>query len=190
MPAMKPKYFKSAADFRAWLEAHHSSATELWVGFYKKDSGKGGLTYPEALDEALCFGWIDGVRKRVDDQSYTQRFTPRRPRGHWSRVNIRHVTRLKKAGRMHLVGLKVFATRTAQKLDNRPGELSPKIQRQFQSDKAAWEFYQQQPPGYRRMTSFWIMSAKQEETRQRRLAQLMADSQNHRRLNLLSPGKP
>jgi uncharacterized protein YdeI (YjbR/CyaY-like superfamily) len=191
---VKLKYFKSAADFRAWLEANHASVTELWLGFYKKDSGKVGITYAEALDEALCFGWIDGIRKRVDELSFTQRFTPRKPKSIWSLINIGHVARLKKARRMMPAGLKAFAARETAKsgvysFENKPRALSPELERQFKSDKAAWEFFQQQPPGYRRLTSFWIVSAKQEETRQRRLAQLMLDSRQGRRLGLLGGGK-
>ena len=191
---MKTKHFKSAAAFRIWLEANHASAAELWVGIYRKSSGLGGLTYPEALDEALCFGWIDGVRKRVDELSFTQRFTPRKPRSNWSLVNIRHFERLKKAGRVKPAGLKAFAARSHGKsgvysFENKPRRLSPKLERQFKSAKTAWDFFQQQPPGYRRVSSFWIMSAKQEETRQCRLAQLIADSAQGRRLDMLGGGK-
>ena len=191
---MKLKYFKTAADFRAWLESNHTSASELWVGFYKKDSGKGGLTYAEAVDEALCFGWIDGIKKRVDEFSYTHRFTPRKPKSNWSLINIRHVERLKKAGCMMPAGLKAFAAREAAKsgvysFENKPRQLSPGLERQFKSDKNAWEFFQQQPPGYRRVASFWVMSAKQEETRARRLAQLISDSKQGRRLGMLSGRK-
>lgn len=165
----------------------------MWVGFYKKDSGRGGLNYAEALDEALCFGWIDGVRKRVDEFSYTQRFTPRKPRSNWSLINIRHAERLKKAGRMRPAGLKAFAACEPAKagvysFENKPRELLPALQRQFKSDKAAWRFFQQQPPGYRRVAGFWVMSAKREETRQRRLARLMSDSRHGRRLGLLGGG--
>jgi uncharacterized protein YdeI (YjbR/CyaY-like superfamily) len=133
---VKLKYFKTAADFRAWLESNHASASELRVGFYKKDSGKGGLTYAEAVDEALCFGWIDGIKKRVDEFSYTHRFTPRKPKSNWSLINIRHVERLKKAGRMMPAGLKAFAAREAAKsgvysFENKPRQLSPELERQF-----------------------------------------------------------
>src|SRR5262245_50086516 len=106
---MKIQYFKSASAFRHWLEGNHARASELWVGFFKKDSSKGGLSYAEAVDEALCFGWIDGLKKRVDDLSYMHRFTPRKPRSNWSRINIRKVARLKKAGRMTPAGLKAYA---------------------------------------------------------------------------------
>jgi len=194
MAVVKLKYFKSAADFRVWLEVNHASVTELWIGFYKKDSGKGGITYAEALDEALCFGWIDGIKKRVDEFSYTHRFTPRKPKSIWSLINIGHVKRLTKAGRMMPAGEQAFAARTAKRsgvysFENRPRELSPELQRRFKSDQAAWEFFQQQPPGYGRLMAFWIMSAKQEETRQRRLAQLMNDSKCGRRVGLLSSKK-
>ncbi len=191
---MKPKHFKSTADFRNWLKANHANTSELWVGFYKKASGKGGITYAEALDEALCFGWIDGVRKRVDELSFTQRFTPRKPTSNWSLINIRHVERLKTADRMMPAGLKAFAARSAAKsgvysFENKPRELSPALQRQFKSDQAAWDFFQQQPPGYRRLACFFVMSAKQEETRQRRLARLMSDSKQSRRLGVIGGGK-
>jgi len=191
---MKLKYFKSAADFRQWLEANHASVTELWLGFYKKDSGKVGITYAEALDEAMCFGWIDGLKKRVDELSYTHRFTPRKPKSNWSLINIGHIARLKKAGRMMPMGLKAFAARNAAKsgiysFENKPRQLSLELERQFKSDKAAWNFFQQQPPGYRRLASFYVMSAKQEETRQRRLARLMADSKKGQRLGVVGGGK-
>lgn len=191
---MKLKYFKSTADFREWLEANHTEATELWLGIYKKDSGKKGISYAEALDEALCYGWIDGVRKSVDELSFKQRFTPRKPKSNWSLINIGHVARLKKTGRMMPAGLKAFAAREAEKsgvysFENKPRPLSPELERQFKSDKPAWEFFQRQPPGYRRLMSFWVMSAKREETRQRRLAQLMSDSKQGRRLGVIGGEK-
>lgn len=191
---MKHRYFKSAADFRTWLEANHNTVTELWLGIYKKDSGKVSVTYAEALDEALCFGWIDGVRKRVDESSFTQRFTPRKPTSVWSLINIGHVKRLTKAGRMMPAGLKAFAARTAAKsgvysFENRPRELSPQLQRQFKSDRAAWKFFEQQPPGYQRLMTFWVMSAKRDETRARRLAQLISDSKQGRRVGVMTTKK-
>ena len=184
---MKLKFFKSATDFRLWLEANHASVSELWIGFYKKDSGKGGLTYPEALDEVLCFGWIDGIRKRVDDLSFTQRFTPRKPRSIWSRININHVERLKKTGRMVPAGLKAFAAREPERsgvysFENAPRKLATADQRQFKADKAAWQFFQQQPPGYQRLAIWYVVSAKKPETRERRLARLITDSRTGRRL--------
>ena len=191
---MKPKYFKSPSDFRHWLELNHARETELWVGFFNRASGKGGLTYPEALDEALCFGWIDGLKKRVDEFRYTQRFTPRRPTSTWSLVNVRHVERLTQAGRMSPAGLQAFAARKPAKtgiysFENPARSLSPELERQFQSESAAWNFFQRQPPGYRRTATWWVMSAKQEETRARRVARLIADSRQERRLGLISGRK-
>lgn len=186
---MKVRYFKSAADFRRWLEANHASVRELFVGFYKQDSGKGGITYAEAVDEALCFGWIDGLKKRVDEFSYTHRFTPRKPKGNWSRVNLQHVERLKKSGRMMPAGLKAYDARDLKKcgvysFENAPRKLSAADKKQFKTDKTAWDFFQQQPPGYRRLAVWWVVGAKKEETRARRLAQLIADSGNGRRLGM------
>lgn len=184
---MKIKYFKSASDFRQWLETNHASVRELWVGLYKKDSGRGGMTYAEAIDEALCFGWIDGLKKRVDNLSYTHRFTPRKPRSIWSRINIQHAERLTKAGRMMPAGLKAYAARDPMKsgvysFENAVRKLALADERRFKADKTAWAFFQQQPPGYRRLAIWWVVRAKKKETRARRLAQLMADSGKARRL--------
>jgi uncharacterized protein YdeI (YjbR/CyaY-like superfamily) len=184
---VKIKFFKSASDFRQWLEANHAGVRELWVGLYKKDSGQVGLTYAEAVDEALCFGWIDGLKKRVDKLSYTHRFTPRKPRSIWSRINIQHVERLKKTGRMRPAGLKAYAARDPMKsgvysFENAARKLALADERRFKADKTAWDFFQQQPPGYRRLSIWWVVSAKKEATRARRLAQLMEDSGNARRL--------
>jgi uncharacterized protein YdeI (YjbR/CyaY-like superfamily) len=132
---------------------------ELWAGFFKKDSGKAGITYAEAVDEALCFGWIDGLKKRVDELSYTHRFTPRKPKSNWSRINIQHAERLKRAGRMTTTGLKTFAQRDPEKsgvysFENAARELTPADKRRFKADRAAWEFFQRQPSGYQR-TAIW-----------------------------------
>lgn len=191
---MKIKFFKSAAEFRQWLEANHTCVGELWVGFYKKDSGKGGITYTEALDEALCFGWIDGLKKRVDALSYTHRFTPRKPKSNWSRANIRRVEQLKSSGRMRPAGLKAFAARQPAKsgvysFENAPRELGPAEERQFRADETAWSFFQRQPPGYRRIAMWWVASAKRQETRARRLAQLIEDSHAQRRIRQLGGNK-
>ena len=184
---MKVKYFKSSPDFRRWLEANHARVSELCVGFFKKDSGKGGLTYTEAVDEALCFGWIDGLKKRVDELRYTHRFTPRKPTSNWSRINIKHVERLKKSGRMTTAGLQVYEARDPQKcgvycFENAVRSLAAADEKRFKSVKAAWKFFQQQPPGYRRIAIWWVVSAKKLETRARRLARLIADSRQGRRL--------
>ena len=184
---MKFKYFKSASEFRRWLAVNHARLGEIWVGFLKKDSGKGGLTYAEAVDEALCFGWIDGLKKRVDELSYTHRFTPRKPKSNWSRINIQHVERLKKAGRMTPAGLEAYAAREPERsgvysFENAPRRLAAADEKQFKADKTAWEFFQQQPPGYQRLAIWWVVSAKKPETRARRLGQLIAESRNAHRL--------
>jgi len=188
---VKIKYFKSASEFRRWLEVNHARLSEIWVGFFKKYSGKGGLTYAEAVDEALCFGWIDGLKKRVDELSYTHRFTPRKPKSNWSRINIQHVERLKKAGRMTPAGLEAYAAREPERsgvysFENAPRKLTAADEKQFKADKTAWEFFQQQPPGYQRLAIWWVVSAKKPETRARRLGQLIAESRNARRLGQVS----
>lgn len=181
----KPKYFKTPADFRRWLEAHHASADELWVGFHKKASGKLSLTWPESVDEALCFGWIDGLRKSVNDASYMIRFTPRRPNSTWSAVNTRRARVLIRDGRMQTAGLRAFRRREAAKtglyaFENRPTELPASYLRRLKANPQAWAYYRAQPPGYRRTVSWWILSAKKEETRLRRLEQLIEDSGRNR----------
>ena len=188
---VKIKYFKSASEFRRWLEVNYARLSELWVGFFKKDCGKGGLTYAEAVDEALCFGWIDGLKKRVDELSYTHRFTPRKPKSNWSRINIQHVERLKMAGRMTLAGLEAYAAREPERsgfysFENAPRKLAAADEKQFKSDKTAWEFFQRQPPGYQRLAIWWMVSAKKPETRARRLSHLIAESRNARRIGLVS----
>ncbi len=175
---MKITHFKSAAEFRGWLEANHDRVTELWIGFYKKNSGRRSISYAEAVDEAVCFGWIDGLKKRVDDLSYTQRFSPRKPRSIWSLINMRRAEELKKVGRMAPAGLRAFERRDPKRsgmysFENRPRKLESALETKFRANKRAWEFFQGQPPGYRRMACWFVMSAKQEETRQRRLARLM-----------------
>jgi uncharacterized protein YdeI (YjbR/CyaY-like superfamily) len=185
-------YFVSAAAFRRWLQTNHTRCTELLVGFQKKSSAKPSISYPEALDEALCFGWIDGVRRSVNDECYTIRFTPRKSRSQWSAINIRRVRNLSAAGRMHASGLKAFegAGRQTRKYSyEQRGEsrLSSDDERQFREKLSAWQFFQSQPPGYRRTATFWVVSAKRDETRQRRLGVLITASAKGRRIDLLSP---
>jgi uncharacterized protein YdeI (YjbR/CyaY-like superfamily) len=184
---MKPRFFIAQSAFRAWLELQHDTTHELWVGFYNKQSGKGGITYPEALDEALCFGWIDGLRKRVDDASYTIRFTPRKPGSIWSAVNIRRVGELIKLGRMHFSGLKVFQERDQEKSDQYSYErenskLEAAQEKRFKANKKAWDFFQAQAPWYRRTATWWVVGAKREQTRLKRLATLIEDSEKGRRI--------
>ncbi|HTG95225.1 MAG TPA: YdeI/OmpD-associated family protein [Pyrinomonadaceae bacterium] len=187
---MKPRFFRTQSEFRKWLERNHAKETELLVGFYKKGSGKASLTYPEALDEALCYGWIDGVRRSFGDDSYTIRFTPRKAKSIWSNVNVRHVERLKKEGRMAPAGLKAYELKDPKKtgiyaFENRPRELSPAYEKKFRANKEAWEFFEKQPPGYKRLMTYRVMEAKQEETRQRRLAQLIEASAKGVRYGIL-----
>ncbi|HKE58485.1 MAG TPA: YdeI/OmpD-associated family protein [Pyrinomonadaceae bacterium] len=191
---MEPKFFSTAALFCAWLEKNHERSQELLIGFHKKGSGKKSLTYPEALDEALCFGWIDGVRKSINNTSYTIRFTPRKKKSIWSRVNIRHVERLKSQNRMKPAGLAAFAIRDPKRsgiylYEKTAQELTPEFQKKFSQDKKAWAFFQEQPPGYRKIAVLYLMSAKKEETRLRRLEQLIALSAKSARLGLISPKK-
>jgi uncharacterized protein YdeI (YjbR/CyaY-like superfamily) len=184
---MKVTFFKSATECRRWLVQNHDKATEIWFGFYKKNSGKRGITYHEALDEALCFGWIDGLKKSVDEASYAFRFTPRKPKSIWSLVNTKRAGELRKLGRMKPSGLKAFAARNPEKsgiysFENSARKLSASCEKEFKAHEEAWEFFQAQPPGYQRTASFWVMSAKKEETRLSRLARLINASEKNGRL--------
>lgn len=185
---MTPRFFKSAADFRAWLEKNHATATELWVGLYKKHAAHCGLIYPDAVLEALCFGWIDGVMRRLDDDAIVQRFTPRKPGSTWSNINVAHVERLTREGRMAPAGLAAFAARSAAKTGlysferTQPAEFPFALLRRFKANRAAWKFFSAQPPGYRRVATHHVVSAKQEATRLRRLEKLIAASAAGQRL--------
>ena len=163
----------------------------MWVGFHKKKSGKKSITYAGALDEALCFGWIDGVRKTVDESGYTIRFTPRKPKSNWSRVNTERAEELSKLGRMKPSGLEAFALRDPQRsgiysFETTARNLLAAYETKFRTKKRAWEYFQRQPPGYRKLATFWVMIAKKEETRLRRLEQLISDSKEARRLGIVS----
>ena len=183
--------FKSAAEFREWLQKHHDCATELWLGFYNQRSAEQGITYREALDEALCFGWIDGVRKSIDETTYKQRFTPRKEKSYWSAINIKRVQELTKLGRMAPTGVKAFERRTSDSgkysFESRPKKLPAWYEKQFKANDGAWKFFRSQAPWYQRTATFWVVSAKQEETRHRRLATLIGDSAAGRRLGVLTP---
>jgi len=188
---IKPRFFSAQSAFRAWLESQHDTTRELWVGFYNRQSGEGGITYPEALDEALCFGWIDGLRKRVDDSSYTIRFTPRKPDSIWSAVNIRRVGELSRLERMHSSGMKVFQERDQEKsnqysYERENSKLEAPHEKRFKANNKAWDFFQAQAPWYRRTATWWVVSAKREQTRLKRLATLMEDSEKGRRIALLT----
>ena len=191
---MKPTFFAAPADFRKWLERHHDAADELLVGFYKKGSGRPSITWQESVDEALCFGWIDGIRRTIDDESYSIRFTPRRARSVWSSVNIKRAEELTKLGRMHPAGLRAFEARDPARsriysFEQRreAQKLAPEYQAKLEANKKAWAFFQSQPPYYQRTTSWWVMSAKKEETRLKRLATLIEDSAKGRRIAGMTP---
>ncbi len=176
---MAPTFFKTPPALRRWFNAHHATRTELWIGFYKKDSGRGGVVYKQALDEALCFGWIDGLARGVDDVCYMQRFTPRRPRSNWSAVNIARMHALIDEGRAQPAGVAAFERRTADRSvvysyeQRRTATLSPAERRAVKANPAAWSFFEAQPPSYKRTVAWWIQSAKKPETRTRRLAALI-----------------
>ena len=189
---MKVKFFKTPSDFRKWLTAHHALETELWVGFYKKDSGKASITWPQSVDEALCFGWIDGIRKNIDEVSYKIRFTPRKQRSTWSAVNIKRVPELTEQGLMEAAGLKAFAARQENRsgiysYEQRTPELPAQYSRKLKKNAAAWKFFQAQPPSYRKAVNWWVVSAKQEETRLKRLDKLIDDSAEGRRIPQFTP---
>jgi uncharacterized protein YdeI (YjbR/CyaY-like superfamily) len=179
------RIFPTAAAFRAWLERHHATERELWIGLYKKGVGKSAMSYVEAVDEALCFGWIDGQVRRVSDEVLAQRFTPRRPTSNWSAINIGKVARLSAEGRMHPAGLRAFEARDRRKdatySYERELALSPDLARRLEADAAAWAFWSRQPPGFRRGAVNWIMSAKRPDTRERRFAELLEESARGRR---------
>jgi uncharacterized protein YdeI (YjbR/CyaY-like superfamily) len=189
----EPIYFGSPEEFRACLEEHHESENEVWVGYWKKATGKPSLTWTLAVDEALCFGWIDGVVRGIDDQSHIQRFTPRKPASNWSAINIAKVEKLRAAGRMRPTGEAAFARRRDDKSavysyeQYRNPELEPEQEARFKANAAAWEFFMSQPPSYRRPATWWVVSAKKPETRERRLATLIEDSAAGRRLKQLVP---
>ena len=184
---MKPEFFRTPAAFRTWLEKNHATATELWVGFYKKDSGKPSITWPESVDQALCFGWIDGIRKGVDEISYQIRFTPRRRGSIWSAINIKRAKELVRQKQMRRTGLKAFAARIENKsgiysYEQRSTELSQPYAKLLKKNNPAWNFFKTQSPSYRKMIGWWITSAKKEETRMARLAKLISECAKGKRL--------
>jgi uncharacterized protein YdeI (YjbR/CyaY-like superfamily) len=186
---MKILYFKTPSEFRKWLEENHLKQSELWVGFYKRESGKPSITWPESVDEALCFGWIDGIRKSVDGSAYKIRFTPRKPKSRWSAVNIKRVQVLTETKRMHPAGLKAFESRDESRsgysYEQRKQNLDEPYAKKFRANKRAWDFFQSQAPWYQRTTIHWVTSAKKEETRLKRLQILVNDSAQRRRIGPL-----
>ncbi len=175
-------FFETPADFRAWLAANHATAAELLVGYYKKGTGRPSMTWSESVDQALCFGWIDGIRRRIDDESYMIRFTPRRRGSVWSMVNTKRALELIEEGLMQPAGLAAFEIRDVSKAEEysyeaRPQGLDAAYEAEFRANQQAWTYWEAQPPHYRRGAAHWVMSAKREETRQKRLATLIADSE-------------
>lgn len=184
---MNPIFFPTPTDFRKWLKKNHKKETELHVGFYKVGSGKPSLTWSQAVDQALCFGWIDGVRNSIDKDSYCNRFTPRRKNSNWSEINIKKVEELTKAGLMMPEGQKAFEWRLENRsgiysYENIPGDLSPVYKKQFVKNKIAWEYFNKQAPSYKKVIIHWIMSAKQEKTRLSRLEKAIQTSGIQKRL--------
>ena len=180
-------FFETAADWRAWLDANHDQVRELWVGYYKKATGKPTMTWSEAVDQALCYGWIDGIRKSIDDESYMNRFTPRKPRSIWSNVNVKRVGELIELGLMQPAGLKAFEARSPERegvysAEQGDLQLADADEQQFRANAAAWEFFQKQPATYRKAALWWIISAKKAETHDRRLAKLIDESAQGKRL--------
>lgn len=189
------KFFKTPADLRKWFEKNYQSAKEQWVGYYKTDSGKQSITWPESVDQALCFGWIDGIRKSLGDESYTIRFTPRKPTSIWSEINIKKVAELKKQGLMTKEGLHLFENRDTKKSNlysfeqRKNPQLPAAFVKKFKSNKKAWIFFSSQAPWYQHISTWWVISAKQETTRLKRLGQLINDSEKERRIGLVRDKK-
>ena len=188
---MKVTFFESAEAMEEWLEENHSTVTELWIGFFKKGSGRAKISYQEALDAALCFGWIDGLRKSIDDVRFKIRFTPRKARSIWSAINIKRAGELEKLGRMKKRGLAEFHGRDLERMnkysfEQKSCELSAALEKKFRANAAAWRFFQKQPPGYRRVATWWVISPVREETKLRRLSTLIDDSANRRRIGAVA----
>jgi uncharacterized protein YdeI (YjbR/CyaY-like superfamily) len=184
-------HFDCPDSFRAWLKRHHAKRDELWVGFWKKSTGRPSITWPESVDEALCFGWIDGLRKRVDDEAYTIRFTPRRSGSTWSLRNIERYEALAADGRIEPAGVDAYRRRTDGNTgrysfeQETPATLPDDYLARLRADAAAWADWQSRPPGYRKQVSHWVMSAKRESTRARRLEVLIKDSARGRKVKPL-----
>lgn len=191
-----PRFFATPTAFRKWLDRNHAKAGEIVVGFYKKGTGRPSITWSEAVDEALCFGWIDGIRRRIDEESYSNRFTPRRVGSNWSAVNVKRVEALMRDGKMAPAGLEAFEARRdektgiysyEQRFEARLGE--DQLAR-FQADPVAWKYFQSVAPGYRRLATWWVVSAKKKETQERRLTKLIEDSRAGRPIGQMTRKEP
>jgi uncharacterized protein YdeI (YjbR/CyaY-like superfamily) len=179
---MEPTFFATPDELRAWLEEHHATAGELLVGFHKKGSGRASITWPESVDQALCFGWIDGVRRRIDDDSYSIRFTPRKARSTWSAVNVKRFGELSELGLVRPAGVAALERRSEDRTGiysyerRESAALEPAMEERFRAHARAWSWFEAQPPWYRRTATHWVISAKKPETRERRLQRLIEDS--------------
>jgi uncharacterized protein YdeI (YjbR/CyaY-like superfamily) len=187
----RPTFFRTQASFRKWLEENHDKAKELLVGFYKVNSGKQSMAWNASVDEAICFGWIDGIRKSIDAESYSIRFTPRKPGSIWSAINIQKVETLSKQGLMHPSGMAAFEKREEKRsaiysYEKSPEKLSGDFLKKFKSNKRAWKFFQSMAPSYQRTAIHWVMNAKQESTKSKRLNELINDSQAERKIKALN----
>ena len=183
----KAVFFASTGDFRIWLSHYHQTKSELLVGFYKVGTGKPSMTWPESVDEALCFGWIDGIRNTIDSESYCIRFTPRNPKSNWSAVNIKKVEELIRQGRMQPIGLVAFEKRKVEKsaiysYENKPEKLDDNLENKFQKQRNAWSYFTSLGSSYQRTCIYWVISAKQEATREARLAKLINASESGKRV--------
>lgn len=188
---MGPQFFATPAAWRSWLERHHAEQSEIVLGYYKKDSGKQSITWPQSVDVALCFGWIDGIRRKLDDISYSVRFTPRKPRSIWSAVNSKRVEELTRQGLMHPAGIKAFEARREERsgiyaFEQKAIQFEKSHEQRFRADALAWKFFSSQPPWYQRTATWWVISAKREETREKRFATLMKDSAEGRTIRQLT----
>jgi len=185
---MKATFFPTPADFRKWLKQNHKTETELIVGFYKVKTGKASINWSQSVDQALCYGWIDGIRRSIDDESYSIRFTPRKNNSIWSAINIGKVAELTQSGLMTEAGQKAYSFRTEDmskvySYEGSPLEFAAIYQKEFKKNKSAWEFYLKQPPSYKKLVIHSVMSAKQEKTRLSRLSKVIKASKEQRRIN-------
>jgi uncharacterized protein YdeI (YjbR/CyaY-like superfamily) len=184
---MPPKFFRTQNELRKWFEKNHDQRDELWIGFYKKESGRGGVDYKQALDEALCTGWIDGVRKNIDEERWMIRFTPRKKKSYWSAVNTKRAKELIAQGKMLPPGLAVFEARDVEKtqkyaFEREHVQFDAASEKTFRANKTAWEFWSAQPPGYRKVLTWYVVGAKREETRASRLQKLIDASAKKKRI--------
>ena len=188
---MEPTFFKNQTELRKWFEKNHNKKKEIWVGFYKKNSGRANFTWSQSVDQALCFGWIDGIRKSIDEDSYMIRFTPRNPKSNWSAVNIKKINELTKLSLMHPAGFEAFKKREEKRsevysFEQSKVKLSKEFELKFRSNKTAWKFFESLPPSTKKPSIWWVMSAKREETRSKRLATLIQSSESGEKIPQLA----